>query len=400
MNFEFFNPVHIIFGAGEVRRAGGEARKLGSKALLVSYSEHSFMDDLLSTVQGSLRDAGVEVVPFFGVSTNPKMREVAQGVALAQSAGVDLVIGLGGGSPMDAAKLIAAGVLYEGDLWNMVFSRHDGTQAVAPPQRALPLMMIPTVPATGSEMNPTAVVTNEATSEKSYTWAPCLYPRVSIVDPALTCSLPPYVTACSAADTIAHVLEFYLTGYEDAPLNNRIQEGVMLTVIEQVPKVLAAPTDVTARGHLQWASIIALNGIAQPGDGWTPMHQLGHVLSARFDVAHGASLTVVMPAWMKHFYPTRLGQYAQLAERIFGVRRDGRSDEEVALEGIARFEAFLDRIGAPICLADVGIGAETIPTLTADVVRVSFGPDGLLRSRPPATRADVEAVFRLSLERA
>ena len=399
MLFEFYNPVHIIFGAGEVQRVGTEARSLGRKALLVSYHDHAILDDLLSRVQSSLAEQGVEVVPFFEISANPKMSEVEAGVALGKRTGIDSVVGLGGGSPMDAAKMIAAGVLYEGDLWTMVFSRHDGTQAATPPQQALPLLMIPTVPATGSEMNPTAVVTNEATTEKSYTWAPCLYPKVSIVDPALTCSLPPFVTACSAADTMAHVLEFYLTGFEDAPLNNRIQEGVMLTVMDNVPKVLENPADVSVRGHLQWASIIALNGLAQPGDGWTPMHQLGHVLSARFNVAHGASLTIVMPAWMKHFYRTRLDQYAQLAERVFGVRRADYSDEAAALEGIARFEAFLDSIGVPTRLSDVGISADMVGPLTDDVVKVSFGPDGTLRSRPPATRADVEHVFRLALER-
>jgi alcohol dehydrogenase len=399
MKFEFYNPVHIIFGAGEVQRAGAEAKKLGSKALLVSYREHRFFGDLLDNIQRSLRNAGVDVTPFFEVSANPKMSEVHRGVALAKDGNVDLVIGVGGGSPMDAAKLIAAGVLYAGDLWEMVFCRHDGSLAAVPPERALPLMMIPTVPATGSEMNPTAVVTNEDTTEKSYTWSGCMYPKVSIVDPCLTVSLPPYVTACSAADTMAHVLEFYLTGYEDAPLNNRIQEGVMLTVMENIPRVLADPTDVAARSHLQWASIVALNGWSQPGDGWTPMHQLGHVLSARFDVAHGASLTIVMPAWMKHFYPTWLSRYAQLAERVFGVVRDGRSEEDVAVEGIERFETFLDEIGVPIRLSDVHITPEAIPALTDDVVKISFGADGKLRSRPPATRDDVEQVFRLAQER-
>jgi alcohol dehydrogenase YqhD (iron-dependent ADH family) len=169
------------------------------------------------------------------------MSEVVKGVALCKEKGVDVLIGFGGGSVMDATKLIAAGVLYEGDLWKMVYSRHDDSANIQPPQNALPVVMVPTVPATGSEMNPTAVVTNDETMEKSYTWSVCMYPKISIVDPELTCSLPPFVTACSAADTIAHVLEFHLTGFEDAPLNNRIQEGVMLTVLEQVGKVLKIP---------------------------------------------------------------------------------------------------------------------------------------------------------------
>jgi alcohol dehydrogenase YqhD (iron-dependent ADH family) len=284
-------------------------------------------------------------------------------------------------------------------MWDMVFSSHDNRKKAIPPNQALPLLMLPTLPATGSEMNPTAVVTNDYTTEKSYTWDSCLYPKVSIVDPALTCSLSPYQTACGAADTLSHVLEFYLTGFEEAFLNNRIQEAVMLTVLEYAPKVLKDPNDVKSRAHLQWAAIVALNGTTQPGDGWTPMHQLGHVLSAHYDIAHGASLTIIMPAWMRHFYKTRLTQYSTLAKRVFDVDSQGKSDEAVALEGIACFETFLAQIGMPIRLDDVKVDGKEISALTDDVVKISFGSDGKLRSRPPATREDVEAVFTLALKR-
>lgn len=396
-NFEFYNPVYIIFGVGEVNRVGQEARKLGQKVLLVSYARHDFFADLLSKVESLLAEAGAQVTTYYGISENPKMSEVAAGVDLCEQNDIDLLIGVGGGSVMDAVKVIAAGALYEGELWNMVFSRHDESQAAQPPKHALPTLMIPTVPATGSEMNPTAVVTNEETLEKSYTWATCMYPRVSIVDPELTCSLPPFVTACSAADTIAHVLEFHLTGFEDAPLNNRIQEGVMLTVKEQIGKVLENPNDVAARAHLQWASIVALNGISQPGDGWTPMHQLAHVLSAQYDVAHGASLTMIMPAWMKYFYKTRLDRYVQFAKRVFQVEDGFGTAEEIALEGIRRFEEFLVSIGVPVRLKEIGVEEKYLPKLAAEVVKISFGADGFLRSRPPASQDDVTKVYKLAL---
>lgn len=396
-NFEFYNPVHIIFGAGEVNRVGREALNLGQKVLLVSYAKHDFFADLLTKVETLLTEAGVQVTTYFGISENPKMSEVAAGVDLCKQHGIELLIGVGGGSVMDAVKVIAAGTLYEGELWNMVFSRHDDSQAAHPPEQALPTLMIPTVPATGSEMNPTAVVTNENTLEKSYTWAACMYPKVSIVDPELTCSLPPFVTACSAADTIAHVLEFHLTGFEDAPLNNRIQEGVMLTVKEQIGKVLENPNDVAARAHLQWASIVALNGISQPGDGWTPMHQMAHVLSAQYDIAHGASLTIIMPAWMKYFYKTRLDRYVQFAQRVFKVDDRFGTKEEIALEGIKRFEEFLVSIGVPVSLGDIDVEEKDIPGLTDEVVKISFGADGFLRSRPPASKEDVSSVYRLAL---
>jgi alcohol dehydrogenase len=396
-NFEFFNPVRIIFGAGEVKRVGGEAAALGKKALLVTYSNHTFLDPLIDKIEASLKAEGVSLVKFFGVSPNPKLGEVACGIEVCKEAGAEFLIGLGGGSAMDATKMIAAGVLYEGDLWNMVYSRHDNSKVVIPPVKALPTLMIPTLPATGSEMNPTVVVTNEKINEKSYTWAPCLYPKVSIADPELTVSLPPYQTACGAADTMAHVLEFYLTGFENAFLNNRIQEGVMLTVLEYLPSVRKDPQNVDARAHLQWASIVALNGWSQPGDGWTPMHQLGHVLSARTDCAHGASLTIVMPAWMKYFAHTKLSQYGLLAKNVFGVDPAGKSPEALAREGINRFEATLKEWGLQTHLTDIGLSEADIPALTDDVVRVSFGANGKMQSRPLASREDVEAVFKLAL---
>jgi alcohol dehydrogenase YqhD (iron-dependent ADH family) len=395
--FEFYNPVHLIFGEGEVARVGQEAVALGKNGLLVTYSENEFFTDLIREIAANLQKAGVSLTIYAGVSPNPKLSEVEQGVKRCKEVGADFLIGLGGGSAMDATKMIAAGVLYQGDLWDMVFSRHDNSKCAVPPNEALPILMIPTLPATGSEMNPTVVVTNEKTTEKSYTWASCMYPKVSIVDPQLTTTLPTYQTVCAAADTLSHVLEFYLTGFEDAFLNNRIQEAVMLTVLEYIPYVLKNPKDVNARAHLQWASIVALNGWSQPGDGWTPMHQLGHVLSAQTNCAHGASLTIVMPAWMKYFYKTRLAQYTQLAVRVFGVNPVGKTTEDVALEGIDIFESLLKQWGMPTHLSEINLKQKDIESLTADVVKVSFGPDGTMRSRPPATKEDVASVFKLAL---
>jgi alcohol dehydrogenase YqhD (iron-dependent ADH family) len=391
-NFEFHNPVRILFGPGEVSKTGKEAAKIGTKALLVSYKEHGFFRELLEKIESMLKSEGVISIPFFEVTANPRMSQVSDGVKLCKKEEVDFIIGIGGGSAMDAAKAIAAGVYYKGDLWKMVVSRHD-SMSVVPPENALPLLMIPTLPATGSEMNCCAVLTNEKTTEKSYVYAPCLFPRLSIVDPSLTCSLPSYQTACGAADTISHVLEFYLNGQYDAPLQNRIQEGVILTVMENVKKALEHPNDLLVRGHLQFASIVALNGWSQPGDAWTPMHQLGHVLSARYDLAHGATLSIVMPAWMKSLYKRRIESYVRFAHRICGVSRNGRSEEETALEGIERFESFLKSIGVPTRLSDVDIMDDVSEKLTADVVRISFGSDGMLNSHPPVERETVRKVF-------
>lgn len=394
--FDFYNPVKLIFGEGQVSRVGREAARLGSKALVVSYKEHDFFADLLAKIESMLESRGVGVVTFYEVTANPTIEQVRRGVSACKDAGIDLVIGVGGGSAMDAAKLIGAGACYDGDPWNMVVSRHDNVTAV-PPEKALPLMMVATLPATGSEMNCCAVVTNEDTCEKSYAWAPCLFPAVSIADPALTCSLPPYQTACGAADTISHVMEFYINGLESAPLNNRIQEGVILTVMENAPLALAEPDNIDVRANLQWASIVALNGWSQPGDAWTPMHQVGHVLTVRHGLAHGASLSVIMPAWMRHLHTRRPERYVQFARRIFDIDVEGRQDAAVAEEAIAKLEAFIRSIGVETRLSDAEITAEDIDAIVDDVVRVSFGADGMLSSRPPVSRDDIVAILNLAV---
>ncbi|HRT29113.1 MAG TPA: iron-containing alcohol dehydrogenase, partial [Kiritimatiellia bacterium] len=198
--FEFQNPVKVIFGAGVIKQVGIETAKLGKRVLVVSYAERKALQDVLDRICTELADAGLHAAPFYEVEPNPEIAMVARGVAAAKSIDADVVVGVGGGSAMDAAKAIAAGVFYEDDLWKMVYSRHDDIQAV-PPTRALPTLMVPTLPATASEMNRCAVVTNAELGEKSYIWGDCLYPQTAILDPELTCSLPPSQTACGAVDT-------------------------------------------------------------------------------------------------------------------------------------------------------------------------------------------------------
>ena len=392
-NFEFYNPVKVVFGAGEISRTGSEAAKIGKKALLVTYKEHDFFADLISKVKALCTEAGVETVDFFGVTANPQIGQAIEGVEICKANDVDFIIALGGGSAMDAAKAIAAGVKYQGEMWNMVASRHDGSP-VEFPHEALPTMMIPTLPATGSEMNCCGVITNEKTTEKSYFWDPCLYPVTSIVDPELTVTLPAYQTACGVADTISHVLEFYINGLEDTFLNNRIQESVMQTCIELGPKVLENPNDISARSELQWASIMAQNGISQPGNGWTPMHQIGHVLSARYNVAHGASLSVVMPSWMKTLNHKRSERYVTFATNVCKIDPAGKTDQQIIDEGIEFFRSFLVKIGVPVTFEDAKIPADEIDDIIADAVRISFGADKILSCVPPVTMQEATEVLQ------
>ena len=395
-NFEYYNPVRVLFGAGELKRIGEEAKKLGKNICLVSYKELNFLKPLMDKIERLLKEEGLNVFTFYEAEPNPEITTIARGADYCRTVQVDVVIGVGGGSAMDAAKAIAAGVYYEGNLWNMVFSRHDHIDAV-PPVKSLPTMMIPTLPATGSEMNNCAVVSNAALKEKSYIWSTCLYPKTSIIDPELTLTLPPFQTACAAADTISHVLEIYLNGEEDSDLQHYFQEGVMRTVIDNIGKVLKDPSDISARSHLQWAATCAINGWASPGDAWTPIHQVGHVLTSRHKVQHGASLAILMPAWMNYMYARRPERYFCFAKNVMQVEIKNKTQEEVIREGIERFRDFLGAIGVPQSLHEANITREDLPFIVEGVVKVSFGQDGMLKCIPPVSREDVLEVLKLAL---
>jgi len=397
-DFEFYNPVRAVFGIGKLAVTGEQAAALGGKALLASYKQLGPLADVLKRVKALLDEAGVKVVEFFAFEENPAIETVIDGVALAKKEKCDLVVAVGGGSAMDGGKAIAAGVYYKGDLWNMVNSRHDGSSdAIAPPEKALPIMAIPTLPATGSEMNMCAVVTNKALGEKSYIWAECIFPAVAILDPQLTTSLPAFQSACAAADTISHVLEIYINSREDTPLQNYWQEGCMRTTIENIRKALADPADLEARGNLMWTATCAINGWAWPGDGWTPMHQVGHVLTSRHGVKHGPSLTVIMPHWMRYNSSRRQHTFKTFALRVMDVEPAGKSDEQIIAEGIDRFEAFLVEIGVPTRLSQVGIGADDLQGILDGAVKVSFGADGNLKCNPVMTKDDVMNVLKMAL---
>ena len=395
-NFEYYNPVRVIFGAGELKRIGEEASKIGRNFCVVSYKELGQLRPLLDKIEGLLNDAGLRICTFYEAEPNPEVSTIAKGVEYCKEKQVDAVIGVGGGSAMDAAKAIASGFYYDGDLWNMVYSRHDHIAAV-PPVKSLPTLMIPTLPATGSEMNNCSVVSNSSLKEKSYIWSNCLYPKTSIIDPELTLTLPPYQTACAAADTISHVLEIYLNGEEDSDLQHYFQEGVMRTVIDNIDKVLENPNDISARSHLQWAATCAINGWASPGDAWTPIHQVGHVLTSRHRVSHGASLAILMPAWMEYMCSRRPDRYYRFAKNVMQIDVSGCSKEFVILQGIKAFKSFLGSINVPQSLHEVNITEDDLPYIVDGVVQVSFGKDGMLKCVPPVSREDIMNILKLAL---
>ncbi|HRR34581.1 MAG TPA: iron-containing alcohol dehydrogenase [Kiritimatiellia bacterium] len=246
--FTYQNPVKVIFGAGTLAQAGDEAKKLGTRAFVVSYSDGS-VTAALTRIKGLLETAGVTSQMFLEVVPNPPIEMVARGVEQAKSFGADLVIGVGGGSAMDAAKVIAAGVLYtHGDLWDMVYASHSHVTARRP-EAALPLLLIPTLPATGSEMNMCAGVSSTERKQKGYVWANCLFAKTALLDPELTYTLPAFQTACGSVDAISHVLKIFVNGQPKSDLLHEFQLGIIegvKTVSFNADGVLASDPPVPA----------------------------------------------------------------------------------------------------------------------------------------------------------
>ena len=368
MRFEFRNPTRLIFGAGGLSRLGEVAREQGKRALLVTGGGSVKRRGTFERAVASLKAAGVSVTECSGVEPNPRLSSVVRGAQIARSEGCDVVIALGGGSTMDAAKVMAAAVLYEGDPWDMIF---HGQAEPRPPARALPIITVPTLAATGSEMNNGAVITNEKTTEKSFVIAECLFPQTALVDPELTLSVPPDQTAFGVCDLITHVTEGYFNGVDGTPLQDRFAEGVILTAMEWGPKAVADGSDLEARAQVQWASVVALNGWVQVGVAAAfPVHMIEHVLSAHYDIAHAAGLAVVNPAWMRFAARFRPARFVQFGQRVFGLAAKGPQDADCAREGVDRFAAFLRAIGCPARLSQLGIGEALLERYARDTVRI------------------------------
>ncbi len=360
--------------------------------MIVTYEKCESFDPVIESIKTHLAEAGVACIDFHGITANPKTSQVEQGVRLCKDNGIDLLIGLGGGSVIDATKVIAAGVCYEHVIARMLMLSHSDITSI-PPQKALPYIAIPTLAGTGSEMNPIGVVTDDLTGKKSYVWAPdCLYAKVAIMDPILTVSLSPYQTACGALDILSHVMEAYINGDPETnlTLHDHMHEGVMKATLECLEQVWANPADVQARGVLMWAASVALNGWLLSGTfAFTPMHQCGHVLSAKYNATHGATLCCMMIAWMRYFVDrTDNAKYVQFARTVFGC---SLSEAAAKLEQIA-----LDK-GVQTRISEFGVTADALEEITDMVASVSFGPDGKLNGHPKMTRDDILACFKLSL---
>ena len=266
------------------------------------------------------------------------------------------------------------------------------------PTRALPIITVPTLAATGSEMNNGEVISNNESKVKSFVVADCLFPKVALVDPELTLTVPKDQTAYGVCDIITHVTEGYFTGVDGTPIQDRFAEGVIINAIEWGGKDVADGSDLEARSQVQWASIVALNGWIQAGVNMVPpVHMIEHALSAHHDITHGAGLAVVNPAYMRFAAKAWPSRFAQFAQRIFGLSMTDKDDMSLAMEGIDKFEDFLRSIGCPTRLSELGIGDELFSRYAEDAVLVVHDENGNLPGRPPLSKADIVEVLRLAL---
>jgi len=393
MQFEYQNPTRLVFGTGSLSRLGEMASQYGKRALLVTGGGSVKRSGTFDRAVKSLSDAGISVFECEGVEPNPRITSVNRGAMTARKNDCDLVIALGGGSVMDAAKVMAAAVFYDGDPWDMIF---HGQADPYIPTRALPLITVPTLAATGSEMNCGAVISNEETKEKSFVQADCLYPKAALLDPELTVSVPKDQTAYGVCDLITHITESYFNWAGDTPIQDRFAEGAMLTAMEYGPKAIADGNDLNARAQVQWAATVALNGWIQSGSGSAgyPVHMIEHTVSAYHDITHGAGLAIINPSWMRFAAQAAPARFVQFAERIFGLTAKGPDDLECALAGIDRFEAFLKSIGCPTRLSEVDIDEQLIETYARETLRIIHDENGRLPARAPMTEADIVSVLR------
>jgi Iron-containing alcohol dehydrogenase. len=348
-NFVFQNPTKIIFGKGTEKTVGAEAKKYADKVLLHYGGGSIKRSGLYDTVVKSLKEAGVEFVELGGVKPNPRLSLVKQGIEICRKEGIRFILAVGGGSVIDSAKAIAVGVPYDGDVWDFYVGK-------AQVREALPVGVVLTIPAAGSESSPSSVITNEDGWYKRGLTTDHIFPKFSILNPELTYTLPNYQTACGAADIMAHIMERYFTNTTDVELTDRLCEAAMRTLINNVPKALENPTDYAARAEIMWTATVAHNNLLGMGreEDWGS-HNIEHEISGIYDIAHGAGLAIVFPAWMKYVYKHDIKRFAQFAVRVWNVDYNFSNPEETALKGIEKLKEFFSSIGLPVSLHEAGI---------------------------------------------
>lgn len=387
-NFVFYSPTEFVFGKATEMQVGALARKHGARKVMIVYGGGSVVrSGLLDRVKQSLQEAGIEYCLMGGVQPNPVDTKVYEGIEFCRREQADMLLPVGGGSVIDTAKAIAAGVLYEGDFWDFYIGKAKVT-------KALKVAVVLTIPAAGSEGSGNTVITKLDGLQKLSLRVPeVLRPVFSIMNPELTYTLLPFQTACGVADMMAHIMERYFTNTQEVEIGDRLCEGTLMTIINEAPKVMRNPEDYGARANLMWAGMIAHNGTCGVGceEDWAS-HFLEHEISAIYGVTHGAGLSVIFPAWMTWMVEHNVGKIAQYAVRVWGVP-ESEDKKAVALEGIGKLKTFFTSLGLPVTFKELGVENPDIDRL-ADSLHRNKGE--LVGNYVKLTKLDSKEIYRLA----
>jgi alcohol dehydrogenase YqhD (iron-dependent ADH family) len=387
-NFEYYNRTKIIFGKETEQKTGLETAKYAKKILLHHSGGSAVKSGLLDKVKGSLKTAGVEWVELSGVKPNPRLSKVYEGVEICKKEHIEFILAVGGGSVIESAKAIAIGACYDGDVWDF-YARKEKVL------RALPVGVVLTIPAAGSESSISSVITNEAGPWKQSVNEECSRPVFAIMNPEVSYTLPPYQTACGAADMLAHIMERYFTREPHVELTDELCEGAMRAIIRNTRKIFSGgEKDYAARAELMWAGSLAHNNLLSTGRvGDWASHAIEHELSALFDIAHGAGLSIIFPAWIIYNIKEDTPRLARFAAKVWGVDGAFYDYEQAAREGVFRMKNFFRSIGLPVSFADANLDPGKIGELAKRAVK--FGPLGNYRK---LSQEDVEAIYRIAAE--
>lgn len=353
--FEFYNPTKIIFGKNSINKLNELIKPFG-KNIMIAYGGGSIKKNgIYDSVIDVLKSENKNIFELNGITPNPKLDKVSEGIKICKENNIDFILAIGGGSVIDCSKAIAIGAKTDKDVWEAFYINKENCTD------AIPLGTILTISATGSEMNKGSVITNWKTHEKFSYKTEYMFPKFSILDPTYTYSLPKEQIVYGSVDILAHVFEQYFSYPDESNVSDNLAEAIMKTVIENLENALENPTDYNARSNLMWASTMALNDVIRMGkeQDWNS-HGIGHILSGLYDIPHGATLAIIFPSWMKHVYKNAPNKFKRYAINIWNINPQGKSDEEIALEGINKTKEYFSKIGAPVSLKEVNVSKEDI----------------------------------------
>ena len=390
-DFVYHAPTEVVFGKQSEEKVASLVKKYGGHKVLVHYGGKSARKSgLLDKVCGLLRDGGVDFVCLGGVVPNPRLSLVHKGIDLCRKEGVDFILAVGGGSVIDSAKAIACGVPFDGEVWDFYIGK-------ASPSCYLPVACVLTIPAAGSEMSDSSVITNEDGDVKLGYSNQMSRPKFAIMNPVRTFTLPPYQTAAGVTDMMMHTMERYFSPEDDMDLTDAVAEAILRSMMENVFKVLADPEDYRARAQIMWGGSLAhndLTGCGMSGD-WAT-HELEHELSGMFDATHGAGLAAIWPSWARYVYKENVSRFVRFAVNVMGVPQDFTDPEGTALKGIEAMERFYHAIGMPINIHEL-IGKEVSDAEIQEMARkctrghkITQGSFKVLGSE------DIEAIYKMA----